>query len=66
MMLYLKRSQPFRIWGLCDIVSRAAWTGCPESNPRGNCGQVHFANKLSRHCKENKRGMQKQNSLERV
>lgn len=62
MMPYLRGSQPFRIWGLFDMVSRAACTCCPESSPMGSCGQANFANKLSRHCKENKTGMQKQNS----
>lgn len=66
MMLYLRGSQPFRIWGLSDIVSRAASTCCPESSPWGPCGQVNFANKLSRHCKENKMGMQKEHWLKPV
>lgn len=62
MMPYLRGSQPFRIWGLFDMVSRAACTRCPESSPRGPPGQANFANKLPRHCKGNKTGVQKQNS----
>lgn len=62
MMPDLGGSQPFRIWGLFDMVSRAACTRCPESSPMGSCGQANFANKPARHCRENKMGMQKQKS----
>lgn len=59
-MPYLRGSQPFRVWGLLDMVSRAACTCCPESSPRGSRGQANSPNKPSRHCTENTTGMQKQ------
>lgn len=58
-MPYLRGSQPLRIWGLFDMVSRAACARCPESGPRGPRGQANFANKLPRHRTQKKMGMQK-------